>query len=140
MDAIIKEKFVKALESDEYKQGTVYLRSISNCFCVLGVLCDLYVKENNTSWGEDDGDKFYLLNASSALPREVTKWAGLPLTSISRSAEFDDIKIIANEDPIYSSLFDDIKTITNEDPLYLSELNDTGISFKELARIIREQL
>ena len=39
------DKWIAALESDEYTQGTQYLRSKYNKFCCLGVLCDLAVKD-----------------------------------------------------------------------------------------------
>ena len=47
----IKEKWVSALRSGEYKQGKEGLR-IYNEFCCLGVLCDLYIKETGVGfWG-----------------------------------------------------------------------------------------
>jgi hypothetical protein len=40
MDAELKAKWVKALRSGEYKQGTGYLHgSQTNTYCCLGVLC-----------------------------------------------------------------------------------------------------
>lgn len=41
MDAELKSKWVAALRSGEYKQGTDMLRTDDNCYCCLGVLCDI---------------------------------------------------------------------------------------------------
>lgn len=37
----VKAKLLEALRSGRYKQGKGYLRNVDNCFCVLGVLCDV---------------------------------------------------------------------------------------------------
>ena len=34
----IKEKWLTALRSGEYKQGKYYLKNDNNCYCCLGVL------------------------------------------------------------------------------------------------------
>lgn len=41
MNKKIKEKWIKALLSGEYKQGRYDLRSRDDRFCCLGVLCDI---------------------------------------------------------------------------------------------------
>lgn len=41
MNKEIKEKWLEALRSGEYKQGREHLRDESNQFCCLGVLCDI---------------------------------------------------------------------------------------------------
>lgn len=42
MDAAIKAKWLEALRSGDYRQGTGHLRSVSNdTYCCLGVLCDI---------------------------------------------------------------------------------------------------
>lgn len=41
MDAEIKKAWVEALRSGKYKQGRSVLRSASDEFCCLGVLCDV---------------------------------------------------------------------------------------------------
>jgi hypothetical protein len=52
MDAKIKRKWLKALRSGKYKQGTGALRS-DGSYCCLGVLCDVAGAE----WvGSEDGD------------------------------------------------------------------------------------
>ena len=45
MDKKIANMWIKALESGDYKQGKCALRNDNDCFCCLGVLCDLYDKD-----------------------------------------------------------------------------------------------
>lgn len=92
-------KWLKALRSGKYKQGRGALCQISKkgtkSFCCLGVLCDLYNKEQkrNKKKGLDiqklDRDGWMVGNLSSnpafvlsyndcdgTLPNQVVKWAG----------------------------------------------------------------
>jgi hypothetical protein len=41
MNSEIKQKWVAALRSGNYKQGTSFLRDAGDYFCCLGVLCDI---------------------------------------------------------------------------------------------------
>jgi len=66
----IKKKWTEALKSGEYKQSSGFLQN-QNGFCCLGVLCDLYAKENRIIWKEE------LLGHRTVLPVEVMRWAGL---------------------------------------------------------------
>lgn len=40
-----QEKWLAALESGEYKQGKGKLRDMDNCFCCLGVACELFIPD-----------------------------------------------------------------------------------------------
>ena len=77
----IKEKWLAALRSGEYKQGRKVLRNIeNNTFCCLGVLCDLHSKETGEKWiaGGDfrfEGSYSYL-GTHTCLPDGVMIWAG----------------------------------------------------------------
>ena len=79
----IKEKWVKALRSGEYKQGKYVLRSQADEYCCLGVLCDLFVKEHNLEWIPTDAkdpservQQYYaLLGNGGILPFAVREWA-----------------------------------------------------------------
>ena len=55
MNKEIKEKWIAALRSDEYKQGRGYLRKNEE-FCAMGVLCDVVSPE---SW-EQIGLGYYV--------------------------------------------------------------------------------
>ena len=50
MNQEIKNRWVSALRSGEYKQGKGALCSINNEYCCLGVLSDLYAKEYELEW------------------------------------------------------------------------------------------
>lgn len=67
----IKELWLKALRSGEYKQAKNYLRR-NDQFCCLGVLCDLHAKAGLGFW---DGENY--LWEGKVLPRTIQEWAGL---------------------------------------------------------------
>lgn len=76
MNPEVKKKWVAALRSGDYEQGTRFLRSHDG-FCCLGVLCDLHAKETNRAWRPMDGVAYYF-KEYLRLPQEVADWAGLP--------------------------------------------------------------
>lgn len=71
MNAKIKELWLKALRSGDYKQARNYLQR-GERFCCLGVLCDLHAKAGLGRWNDDlyDGE-------DKVLPRAIQDWAGL---------------------------------------------------------------
>ena len=75
MNQEIKQRWVEALRSGEYKQGYEYLY---NCgaFCCLGVLTDLYIKEHGFQWKRNPDDIRSFEGHSSSLPESVQEWAG----------------------------------------------------------------
>lgn len=124
----IKNKWVKALRSGKYKQGTGYLIKSSNdgnqCqHCCLGVLCDLYLQENDAtlSWnseivGDDEMlDVASLYGTEFVLPHQVQEWAGLCEESPAVHLRDGRVKM-------------------------LSELNDhDGYNFESLATLIEDK-
>ena len=118
MDKRIKELWIDALKSGEYKQTDSRLRR-STGYCCLGVLCDLHHKENPDDgyWRvHDEYDymsyccKEYEYISSTRLPRTVQKWAGL---------QYDNPVIQGTP---------------------LSNLNDNGKKFPEIADLIEQHL
>lgn len=85
MNPEIKEKWVAALRSGEYKQGRGTLkytdRDDNAAYCCLGVLCEVAVKEGVLSSPTTPamyGDWYYgAEEEQSALPVVVQDWAGL---------------------------------------------------------------
>ena len=72
MNLEVKTKWVAALRSGEYIQGKGILRKVVNnqtCHCVLGVLTDIYVKEEGMIW--------YEISSSYMLSNRVKDWAGI---------------------------------------------------------------
>jgi hypothetical protein len=121
MNQEVKEKWVAALRSGNYTQGTTVLRGPGNRFCCLGVLCDLAVKAGvikdpvsptrHIVYGKFTNTYYYAGN-TQVLPDAVTEWAGL------------------------SSPNGYIKTIRRS----LGSLNDSGTSFDKIADLIEEHL
>lgn len=87
----IKDKYLKALRSGEYKQGVFGLRTIDDKFCALGVLCDLAAKEGIIQW-EHSGFAYWIKGGTYYLPKSVMKWAGM----CSQSGRFPEE--FSNED------------------------------------------
>jgi hypothetical protein len=110
------KKWIKALKSGKYKQGNGYLRE-GDKYCCLGVACELYIEDGNQLFVEKpnpDNDVYLYDGAHSSLPEVVLKWLGLrdPLGTFNTA-------------------------ISNE--IRLSGLNDSGVSFKEIATIIKSE-
>jgi len=91
MNPEIKAKWLDALRSGEYKQ-TRYRMKTGEGFCCLGVLCDLYAKEHNTSLEEifdvNSDDEWDTENyKTSYVPSNIEEWAGLDRTKGFRRPE-----------------------------------------------------
>lgn len=120
MDSQIKQRWITALRSGEYAQGTGTLKSDQGFYC-LGVLCDLYAKETGTEWkpkyirGGEPLPYYFLDGASAILPESVKEWAGLDI-----------------QNP-------DIKLTKTYGEFSLSKFNDLGFKFEEIAQLIEEE-
>jgi len=111
----IKDKWVAALRSGEYKQGKNRLRT-DDTYCCLGVLCAVYSKETgNGNWGLIDGT--FIDGEQIGM--------GVPPMSIVNWAEFNT----PNPNPRIPSK-----------ERSLAELNDKGFSFNEIADLIEKEL
>lgn len=109
---------MEALRSGEYPQTQGRLRD-GNGFCCLGVLVDLFLKENEKEWIE--GEFGYMVvdvdiygAEDETLPRGVMEWAGL-----------------SNSNP---------DVILSEQTMRISDLNDMEeLNFTSIADIIESQ-
>lgn len=111
MNKRIKEMWLEALRSGDYKQTTGCLNNGKGGFCCLGVLTDLYIKEKNKAWIPNSNGHLVLeLGRNDFLLEEVQEWA-----------EVD------TEDPR-------VGTRT------LSEYNDGLMPFPEIADLIEKKL
>lgn len=110
MNAEIKQKWIEALRSGEYRQGINYLRGNDNTYCCLGVLCDLYAKEHNIEWRDSAIFQAKELNVAGTtphyLPNRVQEWA----------------------------------EVNGNNPNLLGNRNDEGKTFNEIADIIEKEL
>lgn len=120
MNADVKKRWLEVLRSGEYAQAGGALRSDVG-YCCLGVLCDLYVKDGHAEWhfNQDmDNDVSYdIFDEGAHLPGRVMDWAGLN-----------------SSDPYVETGFDEWGNAS------LAELNDSDISFAQIADLIEEQL
>jgi hypothetical protein len=122
----IKKLWVDALRSGNYRQGIGRLRC-ADTYCCLGVLCDLYDRDQGGP-GWDDGDQNYL-RCGAFLPREVARWAGI-IT--------DDPDCFAPNEVIQTEF-----NVTLPDHTIrgsLTDANDSGFSFLEIADLIEQNL
>jgi hypothetical protein len=76
MNKRIKDLWVKALTSGNYKQGKLCLRD-NQYYCCLGVLCDLYLDEHqDAEWYIEDG-YYKILGEDFILPHQIAEWANI---------------------------------------------------------------
>jgi hypothetical protein len=130
MNTEVKKKWIDALRSGKYDQGSEKLRSVQG-YCCLGVLCDLYSQEQGAEWefrgnaetNLQPKDYWYFEGESEFLPESVKDWAGLPVGNPSVRVDVTD-----NDDE------DD--WFYNEE---IANLNDSGYTFNELSELIEQQ-
>lgn len=125
MDNNIKERWLSALRSGEYKQTKNILKDDEG-FCCLGVLCDLAVKDGVIGpWYRREPVNDYTLFSrgfhgegyyeDATLPVEVLDWAGL-----------DDSNPMVD--------------LGDFNPVPISDPNDNGYTFDQIADLIDRQL
>lgn len=115
----IKERWVAALRSGDYRQTKGALRD-SDGFCCLGVLCEITKEETGLEWTVDgwfDGSRIGLGGRISETVgiREAT----IPLETIP---------------PTQRHLAGDPRTVKRD--YWLSDLNDRGFTFDQIADLI----
>lgn len=110
MNKEIAKKWVAALRSGEYKQGKGQLRDTENRFCCLGVLCNLHAQAHPRIAAKQR-DKDAYMTSTGILPQEVMDWAGMS---------------------------DPRGQLPNGN--LLTELNDVGMRFKTIAKIIEQNV
>lgn len=112
MNKQIKKRWTKALRSGDYPQTRGALRN-QHGFCCLGVLCDLYRKDQKKRLWEQRSSAYSILGEDKILPRSVIAWAGV-----------DD------RDPVLGLDFSETA----------SHLNDTGQDFSQIADAIEANM
>lgn len=114
MDPEIKELWITALESGDYKQGRGQLRNSANEFCCLGVLCNLHAQAHPEFAEKQKFAKKYD-GHEQFLPEIVQKWSGL-------------------------KTYNGTLIMSKPVALSLAGLNDNGGSFKTITHYIRKYL
>lgn len=126
----IKDQWVTALESDDYKQGRRVLRNSNDEYCCLGVLCDIAVKSGVAKWVQHR-DEWVVIPSefldvrsvpsvdigTALLPNFISEWAGV------------------------RKFIRDPRVVNAGEVTTLSMLNDhRGYHFTTIANIIKDQL
>jgi hypothetical protein len=145
MNPVVKAKWLTALRSGEYKQGTNRLRtdaSEGSSFCCLGVLCDVAAKEGVTAWKVSSAYQGAIWQESPdnpaggyyetcGVPPTLQKWAGLQ----DESGSFDGAVPYRTARMVEAAEADYVRQATN-----LVTLNDDGgWSFERIADLIEER-
>jgi hypothetical protein len=89
MNPEVKTKWVNALRSSDYEQGRFALRDSQNCYCCLGVLCDLYAKEKRKEWVKGTWC-YYYQSKDACPPISVAKWSDC--RSFSKLMRMNDVE------------------------------------------------
>lgn len=63
-----KKRWLEALRSDKYEQGTDMLRTSSDEFCCLGVLCDIVKKDLDLEWFNEPFAGWHFADADTDIP------------------------------------------------------------------------
>jgi len=91
MNPQIRKDWCKALRSKEYKQGSGVLRSTTNEWCCLGVLCDI-VESTRWEQHEDISDNWFY-DGQFEIPEQddfITKQSGLDVDTMTVLATMND--------------------------------------------------
>lgn len=114
MNLIVKQKWVAALRSGEFKQTQKALFD-GNGYCCLGVLCELAIKDGVRVEKLISSERVWFYDEESGLvPYSVQSWADINLSpQIRMDSGFNHP---------------------------LSNINDDGSSFEEIANLIEAQL
>jgi hypothetical protein len=138
MNAEYKTKWLEALRSGHYTQGTSYLRTKEG-HCCLGVLCDLMKNEMNGHW--DHFGAFVMNNPveieNTKLPGTISDIVDLHESGLHPSLTYGQLFAVnpAVADRVRAK-WNGVKiegTLVN-----LTILNDSGLTFHEIADIIEK--
>ena len=110
MNSHVKQ-WVAALRSGKYKPGIGRLRSGDDCYCPLGVLCQLHYEATGRLKPELYAEYYYYDHRMALLSDEVRDWAGLE----SVWGSFDDGSIVLLSDRDEKS-FQEIADIIESKP------------------------
>ncbi len=100
------KKWVAALRSEEFKQGTGYLHPDKDTWCCLGVACELYRREKVGEWDEQHA----FLSIQHILPIPVMQWLGLSDPNGSYTLPFNESSAL-DSDNDNACTFEDIAAI-----------------------------
>jgi len=144
------DKFLSALESGQYKQGTHRLHERStNAMCCLGVatavlgpecgvrLVDREENRSSRTYIDACGTRFTLL-----MPPSVTEFLGIPRTFVNGNAAGDTILVDKMDTDTWEGDEEEYDPYLRDGRELISvvQLNDKGVPFATIAKRIRETL
>lgn len=88
MDAELKTKWLEALRSGKYTQGTSQLRSTKDEYCCLGVLCNVIDPEK---WVENHNENYCWGGRAGFVPDITKEQIGLNKPDENHLAEMNDM-------------------------------------------------
>lgn len=124
VDHVFAADWVAALRSGEYQQGQGCLRSENDCYCVLGVACDLAMKQRLISGEWEHYDNVYSCGSAKTIafmPNALASMIGVGVDGSIRDRYDMLIPIKLSDGRTFVSLLD---------------ANDNGATFEQLAEAI----
>lgn len=141
-------EWIEALEGGEYKQGKHLLRAYkTDAYCCLGVACDL----SGGTWVKDTDDTGLIgysyiagggYSSMKAMPKSVAAHLGIldhPACTKTHFHHHGEVDILIPDEVVYRVTGDEYfsNPATNRGQHYVSGLNDRGVSFEHIAKILR---
>jgi hypothetical protein len=132
MDSKIKKLWTRALRGGEYDQGRLFLcleDKRGGCrFCVLGVLCQLYIEAHR-------GEGWTVAKTKSGAESLITTPEGYdPIPS------GQTILLFGNKSGTLADKVEEWAELRKAEVRTLTRMNDNGISFKKIAVWINKHL
>ena len=115
----VKKLWVKALKSGKYKQAKNYLCA-GGRHCCLGVLCELYNKEMKKN-NKKTLSKTTVSIETNHKPKNVEQFG-------------KDVSVLPNKVQKWAGMKTAVGYLPNH--RHLADLNDSGVKFKRIAKII----
>lgn len=90
MNTDLKNKWIQAMESGEYQFGSGELRDDDNCFCALGVLCNI-IDPGKWFMSENRATRWYDPNCNTFIPENIQEEIGITQSQITNIWNLNDI-------------------------------------------------
>lgn len=147
MNPEVKAEWLAALRSGDYRQGRNQLKTEEGEYCCLGVACNLAVMAGViTEWLGSDYPYFgdeeeWGASPADAMDNGSASWAELPVQVQEWMDLVGDPIIELPENHLAIPMLKDRGSIYGEERnVKISQLNDSGMSFEQIADLIEAQL
>lgn len=143
VDPAVRDEWVAALRSGEFKQATGRLRRSDTGYCCLGVLCEIYRrKTGNGKWVQEHDEWKFVTGPGKSdsdvalLPEPVARWASSPYVSINVPGSLLPLppgrrtQLLGKKFRYVDPEEAEVATMS------VSGLNDDGATFEEIALLL----